>query len=373
MTNIMKNIALTVNGESVSAVVTPRTSLADFLREDMLLTGAHLGCEQGVCGACTVVIDGAPARSCLALAVACDGAEIRTIESFDDDPRMAQLRAAFTREHALQCGYCTPGMLITSWDIVERLPQADDVRVRQELAGNLCRCTGYVGVVRAVRATLGEAPPEIRAAPEFVVSRDAPVAREVAPAPIMPSGAPELRQHFVIAHPVDRVWAAFRDIEAVAACMPGVSLTAPPAGGRVEGKVAIKLGPISAAFAGAGTVALDEARRAGVVSGQGRDSGSGSSIRGEVRFEVGPGAADGETQVDVTVAYVLTGALGQFARGGIVNDLAARLTADFADNLRASLEGRQPTSGSGEIAAGSLFFRAIWSYIKRMLGGARSD
>jgi carbon monoxide dehydrogenase subunit G len=167
---------------------------------------------------------------------------------------------------------------------------------------------------------------------------------------------------------VERVWAAFRDIEAVAACMPGVSLTAPPADGRVEGKVAIKLGPISAAFAGEGEVRLDDARRAGSVSGQGRDSGSGSSVRGEVRFEVGPAARDGETQVDIVVAYVLTGALGQFARGGIVTDLAARLTADFADNLRASLEGRAPASGGGEIAAGSLFFSALWAYIKRIVG-----
>jgi len=224
--------------------------------------------------------------------------------------------------------------------------------------------------VRAVRAVLGDAPPEVQTSPEFVVTRDGPVAREVASAPEMPTGAPKLRQSFTIAHPVGRVWAAFRDIEAVAACIPGVSLTAPPADGRVEGKVAVKLGPISAAFAGSGEVRLDEARRAGAISGQGRDSGSGSSVRGEVRFEVGSGAADGETRVDVTVVYVLTGALGQFARGGIVNDLAARLTADFADNLRASLEGRAPAAGGGEIAAGSLFFRAIWSYIKRMFGGA---
>jgi len=149
-------IALTVNARAVKASVEPRTHLADFLRDGLDLTGTHLGCEHGVCGACTVMIDGAPARSCITLAVACDGAEIRTVESFDDDTVMAQLRAAFTAEHALQCGFCTPGMLATARDIVTRLPAADETRIRRELSGNLCRCTGYVGIVRAITRVLAE-------------------------------------------------------------------------------------------------------------------------------------------------------------------------------------------------------------------------
>ncbi|MBV9523944.1 MAG: (2Fe-2S)-binding protein [Alphaproteobacteria bacterium] len=149
-----RQIALRVNGEAVAAVVEPRQHLADFLRETCHLTGTHLGCEHGVCGACTLMIDGAPARSCIALAVACEGAEIRTIESFDDDPVMTELRAAFSAEHALQCGYCTPGMLVTARDIVTRLPDADEARIRLELSGNLCRCTGYVGIVEAIKRVL---------------------------------------------------------------------------------------------------------------------------------------------------------------------------------------------------------------------------
>jgi aerobic carbon-monoxide dehydrogenase small subunit len=150
----MKHIALTVNGKPVQADVEPRTHLADFLRESQGLTGTNLGCEHGVCGACTLEIDGAPSRSCIAFAAACDGAAVRTIEGFDDDPVMEQLRAAFTAEHALQCGYCTPGMLITARDIVTRLPDADEARIRKELSGNLCRCTGYVGIVRAIQRVL---------------------------------------------------------------------------------------------------------------------------------------------------------------------------------------------------------------------------
>src|SRR3984957_10632226 len=150
----MTRIELTVNGRCIKAKVAPRTHLADFLREHLLLTGTHIGCEHGVCGACTVEIDGVPARSCITHAGACDGASVRTIEGFGDDEVMAALREAFTREHALQCGYCTPGMLVTSRDIVLRLPDADEARGREELAGNLCRCTGYRGIVRAVLGVL---------------------------------------------------------------------------------------------------------------------------------------------------------------------------------------------------------------------------
>jgi aerobic carbon-monoxide dehydrogenase small subunit len=151
---VKRPVAITVNGQRVEAEVEPRTHLADFLREAQGLTGTNLGCEHGVCGACTLEIDGAPARSCITYAAACDGASVRTIEGFGADPVMEQLREAFTAEHALQCGYCTPGMLVTARDIVMRLPDADEARIRKELAGNLCRCTGYMGIVAAIQRVL---------------------------------------------------------------------------------------------------------------------------------------------------------------------------------------------------------------------------
>src|SRR5688572_17432341 len=160
-----KTIQLAVNGRAERAVLEPRLQLADFLREHLGLTGTHLGCEHGVCGACTVELDGAPARSCIAYAVACNGASVRTIEGFDDDPVMADLREAFSAEHALQCGYCTPGMLVTARDIVLRLPDADEARVRLELSGNLCRCTGYVGIVRAIQSVLAKRGSEVSTKP----------------------------------------------------------------------------------------------------------------------------------------------------------------------------------------------------------------
>lgn len=150
----MTPVALSVNGRKVQALVEPRTHLADFLREHCRLTGTHLGCEHGVCGACTVLIDDKPARSCLTYAVQCDGFAVQTIEGFDDDPIMQELRMAFSREHGLQCGFCTSGMLIAARDIVRRLPDADARRIRLELSGNLCRCTGYLGIINAVESVV---------------------------------------------------------------------------------------------------------------------------------------------------------------------------------------------------------------------------
>ena len=152
----MKRINLVVNGKPVSAHVDPRQHLADFLRETLLLTGTRLGCEHGVCGACTLLLDGEPARSCITFAAACDGVNVSTIEGLEDDVVIAELRVAMSRHHGLQCGYCTPGMLVTARDIVTRLPNADEGRIREELSGNLCRCTGYVGIVNAIRTVLAE-------------------------------------------------------------------------------------------------------------------------------------------------------------------------------------------------------------------------
>ena len=146
-------VSLNVNGKPVTVDVEPRTSLADALREELRLTGTHLGCEHGACGACTVMVDEQPVRSCIALAVSCQGVTVRTVEGLDDDVSSI-VKESFSVEHGLQCGFCTSGMLVTALDIVQRLPDATDDDIRIELSGNLCRCTGYVNIVRAVRRAL---------------------------------------------------------------------------------------------------------------------------------------------------------------------------------------------------------------------------
>ena len=146
-------IALTVNGEAVTVEVKPRLNLADFLREDLGLTGTHIGCEHGVCGACTVRLDGEIVRSCLTLAVQADGCVVETIEGLSDSGEIADLQNAFRDRNALQCGYCTPGMLITAQDLLRQKPRPDRAEIREHLSGNYCRCTGYHAIIDAVEST----------------------------------------------------------------------------------------------------------------------------------------------------------------------------------------------------------------------------
>jgi aerobic-type carbon monoxide dehydrogenase small subunit (CoxS/CutS family) len=153
------NITVTVNGETHRAAVEPRLLLADFLRHTLGLTGTHIGCEHGVCGACTVLIDGDSARSCLTFAVQADGRSVETVESLGRVGKLNALQESFRAHHALQCGFCTPGMLMTATDLLRKYPLASDDDIRKGLSGNLCRCTGYEHIVRAIRAVVDKTGP----------------------------------------------------------------------------------------------------------------------------------------------------------------------------------------------------------------------
>jgi aerobic carbon-monoxide dehydrogenase small subunit len=151
-----RRVSMSVNGRSIEAEIEPRRLLADFLREDAHLYGTHLGCEHGVCGACTILLDGEPVRSCLLLAVQADGAELTTVEGLAGDDGLHLLQEAFSEHHALQCGFCTPGFLLTSLYLIREHPDLDDDdEIREALSGNLCRCTGYQNIVAAVRDAAG--------------------------------------------------------------------------------------------------------------------------------------------------------------------------------------------------------------------------
>ncbi len=146
-------VTMSVNGQEVSATLEPRVSLADFLRERLNLTGTHLGCEHGVCGACTVIVDGAAVRACLLFAVQLEGARVTTVEGLAPEGELTDLQRAFREHHALQCGFCTPGFLTTAHAFLLERPQPSADEVRAALSGNVCRCTGYLGIVEAVLAT----------------------------------------------------------------------------------------------------------------------------------------------------------------------------------------------------------------------------
>jgi carbon-monoxide dehydrogenase small subunit len=144
-------VAFTVNGERRAISVEPRKTLADALREDLRLTGTHVGCEHGVCGACTVLLDGEAVRACLVFAVQVQDADVTTVEGLAPDGALGPVQEAFQVEHGLQCGFCTPGFVVSTTALLARIPDPDDQQIREGLSGNLCRCTGYQGILRAVR------------------------------------------------------------------------------------------------------------------------------------------------------------------------------------------------------------------------------
>lgn len=397
----MTRIALTVNGKPVTREVTPRTNLADFLREELLLTGTHIGCEHGICGACTVVVDGEIARSCITYAVTCDGAEVRTIENYDDDPLMARLRKAFSEDHALQCGYCTPGMLVAARDLIRRGMAEDEHAIRVGMSGNLCRCTGYMGIVSAIakvardfdvqendapaHRTLGPAPgpdaPDGFASDKPVKTKPAkPSAR--AEAPVLSAGSSanvqtgevtqdgkftKLTQTITVNHAREAVWEFMGDIEKVATCMPGVTLDGPPENGHVDGRMLVKIGPISADLAGEADVTRHEDEWRGVIDGKGRDTRSASLANGRVEYQLSEADSGDATQIAVSIAYSLAGPLAQFSRGAIVRDLVSRLAGAFAQNLEARLSGREIGEQPAALDAGSLVFSVFWGRIKALL------
>ena len=146
------DIVVTVNGQKYAASVEPRLLLSDFIRDTIGLTGTHVGCEHGVCGACTILVNGDSVRSCLMLAVRADGADIVTVEGLGTPDQLNSIQNQFREKHGLQCGFCTPGMLITAMDLLKKYPLSSDAEIREGLSGNLCRCTGYQNIVAAIRA-----------------------------------------------------------------------------------------------------------------------------------------------------------------------------------------------------------------------------
>lgn len=397
----MNMVNLTLNGKPAEAECEPRTHLADFIRDTHNLTGTHIGCEHGVCGACTVLVDGVPTRSCITFAASCERAAVTTVEGLDSDEIATELRTAFSREHGLQCGYCTPGMLISARDVVMRMQNPTEHDIRVVMSGNLCRCTGYVGIIRAIqnvivdrRARGIDAVPDggrNRLGPAGSGNADATAQKDRKEA-ITGKGSEKpavsaavaafrkdsdwtpqttLEQHFVVNHPPEVVWDFFGNVDEVATCLPGASLIGEPVGKNVEGKIKVKIGPISAEFQGVAEIERNDAQHAGMIEGAGKDKRSNSTTRGRIIYKVKEGGTAEEAEVDVTIGFTLTGVLAQFSRSGLVQDVANRIIGAFVENLEAKLT-HQAEGGSGELTpvaaefnAGSLMFAVIFGRIKR--------
>ena len=401
----MKTITLTVNGNNIQKTVSDRTHLGDFLRDVVQLTGTHLGCEHGVCGACTVLLDGEPVRACITYAVACEGRAITTIEGYESDPVMSRLRAAFNVHHALQCGYCTPGMLATARDIILRLPNADEQRVRIELAGNLCRCTGYMGIVSAILAVLQdlrdqpdaqvqalrlaavkggaqriaasefaqgftsfEAKRRVEQNPESSALTSDPAKFQASPSTRQESQQKGTKVHasFEVPFGVEDVWSFMSDLNAVASCLPGAQIESETPE-QVAGKISIKFGPMAATFKGNATIDRDPAQRIAVLKGAGQDSVSQSRATGDVRYQLEAVSAS-STRVAVDLLYTVQGPLAQFSRSGLVQEFVKRMVADFGKNVAQRLASPQTVTPpqAASINPVGVLFSILWQKIKNL-------
>jgi len=366
-------LRMRVNDESVQLRCEPRTSLADALRKDLGLTGTHLSCEHGVCGACTVLIDGTPQRSCITLAASCDGARVTTIEGYADDAVMADLRQAFHTQHALQCGYCTPGMLCTARDIVLRLPGPDSERVRNELAGNICRCTGYVGIVNAIQLVLQHKQDGALPMPQSTTGLTSnPGLAQQASSEMQdwPSFAFDGVEQWLrvdreldFAIPAQALWQRVADLALVARCLPGASISQ-LVGSRAIGEMQIRFGPMQAQFAMRAELSLQPALQQGEMRAEGSDRRSGTLVQTQMSYQVLSHATGSRLRYDLR--FRLAGPLAQFSRNALVNDYVSEMSRIFGQNLQRADSAEAVAQLPAETPS---LWRIVWRRVTRWLQG----
>ena len=364
----MTEVSLTVNGTEVTLDVEPRLTLADALRQRLGLTGTHLGCEHGVCGACTVLLDGAAVRSCLLFCVQAQDAEVTTVEALGSVGDLHPLQEAFRRHHALQCGFCTPGFLMSAYELLREggSGAGDEEHLRQELSGVLCRCTGYAGIVRAVQEVAAAHPDGLPSpkqlgrpitvrqwspAPgEELALRAATEGRPAPAAPVnvdlsLPEGEPNQTVDVTttISPSPEETWQLVRDFARVSRCMPGVELEAAEGEDIYSGHVQVHLGPMKLRFAGAARVLERDAQERTLRAvASGRDD-SGSGVRAALAITAAA-AGDGEgTSLRAHAELYLSGRAAQFGRS-LAGDVSRQLFAEFGRCV-------QETITTGEVAA----------------------
>jgi carbon-monoxide dehydrogenase small subunit len=379
-------VRMTVNGTPVVLHVPARVTLADVLRDHLGLTGTHVGCEHGVCGMCTVLVDGEAARACLLFAAQADQAEIVTVEGLGRPDELHPLQESFGRNHALQCGFCTPGFLMSSYDLLVHKPAVTEAELPEELSGVICRCTGYRNIVTAVRETQQAHPDGIpapgncarralagRAPARSTVDdeRERPPAG-TAPAKaeiVLPGGEPTIAVDVAseVGVAEDQVWAVFADVHRLARCLPGAELTEELGENHYAGRARVSVGPIKLAFQGVAHIAEHDrsARRMRVLA-QGRDTG-GAQTQADILLRTEP--AEGGTRLHATAKVYLTGRIAQFGRA-LAGDVSRHLFEQFAAAV-----GETATTGDapqGRSKAPSAFRLLLRSLLGRLKGrGAR--
>jgi len=357
------DVSMTVNGSPVTLSLAPRTTLSDVLRDRLGLTGTHVGCEHGVCGMCTVLVDGDAARACLLFAVQCEGAEIATVEGLGSAADQHPLQQAFSHHHGLQCGFCTPGMLMSSYDLLAGGTYREET-LAEDMSGVLCRCTGYRGILAAVADVARTHPdgvPPLRACgPRTLLGRSGTATGTGSPhgttAPeadlpvevTAPLGPPTVTVEVTseLTSPVEDVWAVLADFDQLAACLPGAQMTADLGDDRYRGRATVALGPVSLSFEGlAHVVEHDPTGYRMRVLAQGTDTG-GSSTQAVIRLAA-QGRDDGGTTLSADADVHLSGRVAQFGRA-LARDVSRRLFEQFAASVdEAARTGTAPVPGAG--------------------------
>ena len=388
----MTEVTLTVNGTQVTLDAEPRLTLADALRHRLGLTGTHLGCEHGVCGACTVLVDGAAARSCLMFCAQADGARITTVEALGTPDDLHPLQQAFRRHHGLQCGFCTPGFLMSAYELLRDGADGlgeDEGRLRQELSGVLCRCTGYAGIVEAVREVAAAHPdglpePKALGRPIFVrqgarreeaqapaAGFGAPSAPAAASARVevpVPSGEPNetVDVTTAISPSPEETWTLLSDFRRMSRCLPGVELDTEHGDDTYSGHVEVRLGPMRMRFAGAARVLERDAQKHVLRAvAAGRDA-SGSGVRADVTVSAAPESAGGSgTAVRAQAKLYLSGRAAQFGRS-LAGDVSRQLFAQFGACVERTLTG-----GSADeprrLSGGALALRLLRTRVRELV------
>lgn len=360
-----------VNGRPATVHVAPRVTLADALRDHLGLTGTHLGCEHGVCGLCTVLVDGDAARACLMLACQVDGSEVLTVEGMGTPSDLHPLQQSFGSHHALQCGFCTPGQIMSAYDLLTAEEQPTEDELPEQLSGVLCRCTGYRNIVDAVADVAREYPdgvpgPRNCGQPEPSLPRATlggagePVDLEQAHSGgqgeiAVPTGEPTavVTVDTVAGEPIDRIWAIIEDTSTLAACLPGAEIIEDFGDDQYKGRMRVSLGPVRLAFLGdVRILERDEESHRVRVIGQAADASSGD-VAAVVDLVAEP-QGDGRTALRAVAELHMVGRIAQFGRG-LVNDVSRDMFQQFAGNIEAAARGEAPT----EVAPASAWAMAM--------------
>ncbi|GGI96485.1 carbon monoxide dehydrogenase [Saccharopolyspora subtropica] len=376
-------VRFTVNGTPAVLNLPARVTLADALRDHLGLTGTHVGCEHGVCGMCTVLVDGEAARACLLFACQLDGAEIVTVEGLGRPDDLHPLQESFGRNHALQCGFCTPGFLLSAYDLLSNKPEVTDEELPAELSGVICRCTGYRNILAAVsqtRAAYPEGIPEPgNCARRTLVGRSggqsATVAEQQAESSdqparnveiVLPEGDPTIAVQVDTALdvPFDEVWRVLDNVHVLAKCLPGAELTEELGEQLYAGRARVAVGPIKLSFHGIARV-LEQDRETGTIRvlAQGQDTG-GAQTQADITLRARATAAGTELRADAAV--YLTGRIAQFGRA-LAGDISRRMFEQFADSVRqAATTGEAPQQSNAAPSAFRLMFGTLLDRIKRI-------